>query len=75
MRSIIVSKRSYGYVIEINGNGRAFTDVLGSQHPEAAAEALVAAWEHHRNYLDDITVEAPPEVEAVIAARGPIPWT
>jgi hypothetical protein len=75
MRTIIVSKRSYGYVIEIAGNGRAFTDVLGSQHPESAAEALLALWEHQRNYSDDITVELPPEVEAIVSARGTIPWT
>jgi hypothetical protein len=75
MRTLIkISKHSYGYVIYINGSGRGFTNVLGSQHPSVAAEAAIRTWEDYRNQADSLTVEVPPEVEAIIAARGRIPW-
>jgi hypothetical protein len=76
MRSIIrVDKQSYGYVVHINGNSRGFTRVLGSQHPKVAAEAALAAWKENCENPDGVTVEVPQEVEAIIRARGPIPWT
>ena len=75
MQTLIkVSKYSYGYVIYINGKGRGFTDVLGSHHPAVAAEAAIRVWEDYRNQADGLTVEVPPEVEAIISARGPLPW-
>jgi hypothetical protein len=75
MRTVIkVSKHSYGYVIYINGSGRGFTNVLGSDHAGVAAEAALRAWEEYAYKGDGLTIEVPPEVEAIIAARGPIPW-
>jgi hypothetical protein len=71
---IKISKHSYGYVIYINGSGRGFTSVLGSHHPSVAAEAAIRVWEDYRNAADGLTVEVPPEVEAIIAERGRIPW-
>jgi hypothetical protein len=71
---IIVSKRSYGYVVCIKGNGRPFMDVLGSHHPEVAADRALAAWRNQRNDSHHVTLVLPPEVEAVIAARGQSPW-
>lgn len=75
MRTVIeVSKHSYGYVIYINGNGRGFTRVLGSHHAVDAAEVAIRVWEDFCNKAGILTIEVPPEVEAIIAARGPIPW-
>jgi hypothetical protein len=71
---IKISKHSYGYVIYINGSGRGFTSVLGSHHPSVAAEAAIRVWEDYRNAADGLTVEVPPEVEAIITERGRIPW-
>jgi tRNA threonylcarbamoyladenosine modification (KEOPS) complex Cgi121 subunit len=74
LRAIKVSKHSYGYVIYVNGSGRGFTNVLGCHHATVAADAAIRAWEDYRNTADRVTVELPPEVEAIIAARGPLPW-
>lgn len=75
MRTLIkVSKHSYGYVIYINGNGRGFTNVLGSHNASAAAEAAIRTWEEYRNQGGGVKVELPPEVEAIIAAGRRIPW-
>jgi hypothetical protein len=74
VRTIKISKHSYGYVIYINGSGRGFTNVLGSHHAAVAAEAAIRAWEYYCSTPEGLTVELPAEVEAIIAARGPIPW-
>jgi hypothetical protein len=75
MRVVIkVARFSYGYVVCINGSTRAFTNVLGSHHPETAAEAALAAWQEHRGHPDGVTMEVSPEVLAIIASRGPVPW-
>ena len=71
---IKISKHSYGYVIYINGGGRGFTSVLGSHHPSVAAEAAIRVWKDYRDEAVGLRVEAPPEVEAIIAERGRIPW-
>jgi hypothetical protein len=71
---IKVSKHSYGYVIYIKDSGRAFTNVLGSDHAAVAADAAIRAWEEYVIKAHGVTIEVPPEVEAIIAARGPIPW-
>jgi hypothetical protein len=73
---IIISKLSYGYVVCVKVNGRSFTRELGSNHPEAAAEAAIAAWRDFRHFPDGVSLNLPPEViKAVVAILGLVPWT
>jgi hypothetical protein len=76
MRTIItVYKDRKGYVLIVSGGkSKRRTRVLESHNPEVAAEAALEGWEEHRGNSDGIFVSVPEEVEAVIAARGPIPW-
>jgi hypothetical protein len=72
---ISVSKVKYGYLITVQRSGyREFTEVVGSDHPAAAAEATIAAWQDMRADPDGVTVTVPPEVETVLQSIGPIPW-
>jgi hypothetical protein len=72
---ITVSKHSFGYVVTLGGlGGRPFSYVLQSHHPDVAATAVLHEWENHRHDFDGVTVNVPPEVEAAIRARGPLPW-
>jgi hypothetical protein len=73
--SISVSKVEYGYMVTVQRSGyRGFTEVVESDHPGAAAEATIAAWQDMRADPDGVTVTVPPEVETALQSIGPIPW-
>jgi hypothetical protein len=61
-------------MIIVTGKPDRHIHALGSRNAEVAAEAALATWEEHRDNPDGIFVSVPVEVEAVIGARGPIPW-
>jgi hypothetical protein len=73
--AISVSKVEYGYLISVQRRGRrAFTEVVESHHPGAAAEATVAAWQEMKADPDGVIVTVPQEVETALQTLGPIPW-
>jgi hypothetical protein len=75
MVQVVISKLRLGYVFSLNVNGRSFTRELGSDHPEAAANAAIAAWKDYRQ-VSGIRLNLPPEViEAVVGIYGRVPWT
>jgi len=58
------------YAIQIRGEGRPFTHVIGSSHPEAAADTAITIWKEHRDDPGGVVVELPPEIEAILRCRG-----
>jgi hypothetical protein len=75
MRSVIaISKSSYGYVLDVKSNGCTFVSVVGPNHLEHAAIAVIAIWARQRDNPDGVTVVIPTEVKAEIGHRCPIPW-
>jgi hypothetical protein len=71
--SIDVLKRSYGYTVRIECDGRRpFYAVVGP-HPADAAYVVLSTWQTYRDN-GGASVNLPPEVEALIRARGPLPW-
>jgi hypothetical protein len=75
MVQVVISKLRFGYVFSLSVNGRSFTRELGSDHPEAAAKAAIAAWKDY-GQVSGIRLNLPPEViEAVVGIYGRVPWT
>jgi hypothetical protein len=75
MRSVIsISKSSYGYELHVMSDGRTFVGIVGSNHLEYAAIAMIAIWARQRDNADGVTVVIPAEVKAQLASRCPIPW-
>lgn len=75
MRSIIsISKSTYGYMLDVKSHKRTFVSVVGSNHLEYAAIAMIAIWARQRDNPDGIRVVIPEEVKAQLASRCPIPW-
>jgi hypothetical protein len=75
MVQVVISKLRLGYVFSLSVNGRSFIRELGSDHPEAAANAAIAAWKDYRQ-VPGVHLNLPPEViEAVVGIYGRVPWT
>jgi hypothetical protein len=75
MRSVIsISKTSYGYVLDVKGDGRTFAGIVGSNHLEYAAIAMIAIWARQRDNPDGVAIIIPADVKAQLASRCPIPW-
>ena len=76
MRTVItVYKGRSGYVMIVSGGkSNGYTRALESHNPDVAAEAAPESWEEHHDNPDGVFVSVPVDVQAVIAARGPIRW-
>ena len=72
---VAISKLRAGYVFCLSVNGRSFTRELGSNHPEVAAKAAIAAWKDYRHFPKGLRLNLSPEIiEAVVGIYGRVPW-
>jgi hypothetical protein len=73
---VVISKLRLGYVFCLSVNGRSYTRELGSDHPETAAEAAIAAWKDYHRFPKGVRLNLPPEViQAVVGIYGRVPWS
>lgn len=75
MRSIIsISKSAYGYMLDVKSHKRTFVSMVGPNHLEYAAIAMIAIWARQRDNPNGVRVVIPEEIKTQLASRCPVPW-